>query len=1007
MFRFVLVVLLALVVVSHVDAASLQLNRQFSDHMVLQQGKPGVIRGTATAGVKISVSFAGQEHVTEADADGNWSVTLMPMPANAKGQALTVSAGREKITRKDVLVGDVVLVALQTSVDISLGHTPEGITAAKAHASNPRYRAISIQTLAAAHPQDDLAAEATSGWQIVSPESARQMSAIAYYLGANLVADADVPVGIVDVNLGAAFPIGWLSRETLLDTETLYGRRDVNALVRRFDKLVAFVEQGEALPPRSAVTEDVLLSYAIFPSGGYNAVLHPLRGFALKAALVQLGNNYPHMIYTELERTGKQFDRDELNRAYVQTYDIRKDGWRISPITTPRIPRAWRRVFGDEDLPVGLILPPSSDLGTLAAYHCEVRELHRLTAEENPGVGLILPAMDHEPFSSQPRDAGLVATRALAWLQGSVLQKGDTVPTGPLFDRLEANYNVATIFFKAGTARGLKAAAGALDYFEAADVDGVYSPVEASIAGETIRVRSDVVNRIVHVRYNWNSRPDQGLVNAAGLPAIPFRSQKADFAWLLRHDDNDLPMEYFTPANEWEPNEVALISGHLKTHGYDNFTGWVGPVGMRTGPFGPNMGVREVKAGSPADGRILAGDMIYSANGQMLGDKAWEVMAAAVTASETRAGNGKLVLGVRRGGRNIDVEITLAVMGSYSATAPYDCPKTERIITNLENWLVSNGASGGFLNTDALFLLATGNPELQGFVRRFVYEKMRRMNPDQPIDPTKAGKSWHNSADAFLLGEYYLATGDASVLPYLKHSVDRLAATMQPGGGWRHNFPGGPNYGLIPNAGLPGVMGMYYAKLAGVDLNSEAYETALAFYHDDQASTGHMIYGMGVRRPVPVPLDPATMAAGKLSTYNGGLSAGGILMRMTGQDRAAHLCSLISAHAWNNTFDGHGGNFWNNFWTPLGAYDHGREAFLHFWQNHRWYREMNRMYDGSLIINQGGGAGAGTGVALVAPRARLQIVGAPASPFVENPPELLVPALSAYRAREYAKAAEL
>ncbi len=988
-----------------VRAGELRLSRYFSDPLVLQREKPNVIRGFAAPRAAVTVSFGGQEKTVAAGADGAWAVALDPMPASATPRALAVKSGRETVALNDVLVGDVFLVALQTSVDLSLGATPEGRAAAAAHPNAARLRAISIRTAPAGAPQADLAPEATTGWTAINRESALRLSAAAYYLGRDLAAEADAPIGIVDLHLGPAFPVSWLSRESLLETEKFYGKTDVPGLVRRFDALLERKAKGEPLPPKESVTDDTLLTYAIFPAGGYNAVLHPLRGLALKAALVQLGNDYPHMIYSELERAGRQFDREELNRAYVQTYDFRKTGWRMAPVTTPRIPREWRAVFGDSALPFGLILPPGSDLATLAAHHREMRELHRRTAEENPGVGLILPGMENIPFSAQPADAALLAQRCLHWIRGAVLGRADAPATGPLFERLEPNFNEAVIRFKEGTARGLQAKAGALGFFEAAGVESEYRPVDAVIEGETIRVRSDALSRIAHVRYNWNDRPNAGLVNAAGLPALPFRSEKADYVWFHTHDDNDLPMEYSTPANEWPPSDVALISGHLKTHGYTNFSGWLGPIGVRTGPFGPNMGVREVKAGSPADGKLFVGDMIYSVNGMPVGAKAWEAMSAAITESETREMNGRLTLGVRRRGENLDVEITLPVMGRYSATAPYDCPKTEKIIANLEKWVVSRGADAGFLNTDALFLLATGNPELLGYVRRVVYKKMAGMKLTYPIDPSKAGKSWHNSADALLFGEYYLATGDRNVLPHLKYVCDRLAATMQPGGGWRHNYPGGPTYGLIPNAGLPGVMGMHFAKVAGMDIDFDAYRQAVYFYQHQQADTGFMIYGIGVQRPDPAPLDPDAMAAGKLSTYNGGLSAAGILMKLVGDTRAAHLCSLISAFAWNNTFDGHGGNFWNNFWTPLGAHAHGRPAFVHFWKNHLWYRELNRMYDGSLIQHENGDVGAGTGIALAAPRRRLQILGAPPSPFAADAPESLKPAIADYTARDYAACA--
>ncbi|MDP6360669.1 MAG: DUF6288 domain-containing protein, partial [Planctomycetota bacterium] len=367
---------------------------------------------------------------------------------------------------------------------------------------------------------------------------------------------------------------------------------------------------------------------------------------------------------------------------------------------------------------------------------------------------------------------------------------------------------------------------------------------------------------------------------------------------------------------------------------------------------------------------------------------------------------GKLLLGVRRDGKNIDVEVTLKVMSTYSSTAPYDCPKTEKIIANLEEWLAARGGGatrgGGFLGSDALFLLGSGNPKYQGLVRRVIYSKMASVDPTKRFEPTRAGKSWYNSADAILFGEYFHATGDRNVLPYLKNACDRLAATQQPIGGWRHNFPGGSTYGLIPNAGIPGVIGMNLAKAAGLDIDMKAYELGVRHFREKRAETGTMIYGLGgCQRETPPQIDPAAMAAGKLETYNGGLSAAGILMGLEGHTRAAHLCSLISAYAFNNTFGGHGGNFWNNFWTPLGAHAHGRSAFIHFMNGHRWYRECNRMFDGSLINNENERVGGGHGLALVAPRQRLRITGAPKSPFAADAPEFLKPALAAHAKKDY------
>lgn len=990
------------------EADGIQLGSPFDDGAVLQRNAKLPIWGWADAGDKVTVSFAGQQAEATAADDGSWRVELPALEASSTPRKMTVAtvAGNKEVI-EDLVIGDVWLFARQTSIDISLGRDKTGARVAAKHKPHNLFRAMRIQTIPSATPRKTLASKATSGWSRVDEATAKKMSAAAYFFGRDLAAKNQIPIGIVDLNLGSAFPVSWLSKEALRETERLYGRSDVPRMIKRFDKLFELKAAGKPLPNKEVVKTDIA-EYAICPATGYNAALHPLRGLALKGMLIQLGNDYPYMIYSQLEEEGKQFDRDELDRAYVQTYDIRKNGWRMEPVTTPRIPREWRKTFADAKLPVGLILPPGSALNTLGVHHREMRELHRQTAEKEPAVSVILPGSENIPFSAQPKDEALLGERCLKWAQGTVYEKAETIPAGPVFKKLETNFNEATIHFKDGTAEGLRARGDALDYFEAAAVEGEYSPVKATVDGDTIHIKSDTVNRITRVRYNWNKRPDQGLINEAGLPAVPFRTEDAQYQWFVRNTEKDLPLEYSTPANEWKGGDVTLVNGQLKTHGYPNFTGWLGPVGIQTGPFGPNMGVREVKSGSPADGKLFVGDIIYSANGNMLGDKAWLVMANAITESETKDAGGELVLGIRRDGKNIDVTVNLEVMGTYSSTAPYDCPKTEKIISDLEDWVVSEGGGAGFLNTNAIFLLATGNPEVLGFVRRVIYNRMARMDPNKPIEPTKGMKSWHSSAHAFLFGEYYLATGDRNVLPYLKWFCDRLAATQNPLGGWRHNYPGGDTYGLIPNAGLPGVMGMHFAKEAGVDIDMESYHLGVKHFGDKRAETGFLIYGLGgCQREKPPVFDPEKMANGKLSTYNGGLSAAGILMEFVDKYRAAHLCSLISAFAWNNTFGGHGGNFWNNFWTPLGAHQHGRKAFIHFWKNHRWYRECNRIYDGSLIQRASGKVGAGPGVALVAPRKRIQVVGAPTSPFTTNAPEYLKPAIEAHAEKDYAECEKL
>jgi sialate O-acetylesterase len=602
-------------------AADLQLNRYFSDNMVLQRDKPATIRGTAPAGATVTVTFGKQTKTAKAAADGSWAVALDAMPTNATGQDLVVTASTGgNVSIKNVVVGDVFMFARQTTIDISLARDAQGKKLAAAHGNTPNLRAIQIKTIPAIQPQAQLADKATSGWAAVTPDNAKTMSAAAYLFARDLDKQVEVPIGVIDLNMGGHFPIGWLSREALLQTESLLGRSDVPGMLKRLENLAELEAKGEPFPRKEVIKANPV-AYPLYPAAGYNAVLHPLRGTALKGMVLQIGGNYPYLPYTLLRQTGENLDRTLLNEAYVKTYDIRKNGHRMDPFTTPRVPREWRKALGDDKLPIGLVMAPGSALATMGQHSVEMRELQRQMSLDNPNVSIIVPNMEAVPFSVQPQDEAVLAKRSLHWALGDVYGEGPGVASGPLIDRVEMAGDNATVYFKAGTAKGLKAITDKITGFEVAGVEGDYIPAMAKISGDTVKIETDKIGRIARVRYNWRHFPKNELVNAAGLPAVPFRTERAKYDWFHTHSENDLPMEYYTPASEWKGGDVTLVNGRIKTFGYMNFAGWLGPVGVRVGPFGPNMGVRDVLIGSPAESKLKVGDVIYSANGKMLGEE--------------------------------------------------------------------------------------------------------------------------------------------------------------------------------------------------------------------------------------------------------------------------------------------------------------------------------------------------------------------------------------------------
>ena len=131
--------------------------RFFSDHMVLQRDKPQRVNGFAASGASVSVSFAGQQKTATADANGQWSVTLDPLPVQTQAQTMTLKAGTESVAINDILVGDLVLFARQTSIDVTLGGNRALRETVEKAKPNPWLRAVSINAIPAMEPQADLA----------------------------------------------------------------------------------------------------------------------------------------------------------------------------------------------------------------------------------------------------------------------------------------------------------------------------------------------------------------------------------------------------------------------------------------------------------------------------------------------------------------------------------------------------------------------------------------------------------------------------------------------------------------------------------------------------------------------------------------------------------------------------------------------------------------------------------------------------------------------------------
>ena len=97
----------------------LELNKLFSDHMVLQQQEEVSLWGKNTPNQKVTISATwGEEVSTESDSEGKWKVNIATPEAGGP-YAINIGTKDTTIVIKDVLIGEVWLASGQSNMEMT------------------------------------------------------------------------------------------------------------------------------------------------------------------------------------------------------------------------------------------------------------------------------------------------------------------------------------------------------------------------------------------------------------------------------------------------------------------------------------------------------------------------------------------------------------------------------------------------------------------------------------------------------------------------------------------------------------------------------------------------------------------------------------------------------------------------------------------------------------------------------------------------------------------------
>jgi sialate O-acetylesterase len=154
------------------------------------------------------------------------------------------------------------------------------------------------------------------------------------------------------------------------------------------------------------------------------------------------------------------------------------------------------------------------------------------TKVKNAGVAVITDVGDKDDIHPQKKEpvGARLALLALANTYGKKIEF-----SGPAYKSVSIEGNKAVLNFD-HVAGGLAASEfsmfgaenvgkdGKLVGFAVAGDDKVFHSASAEIVGDTVVVSCEQVSKPTAVRYGWKNFPSCNLVNKAGLPASPFRT---------------------------------------------------------------------------------------------------------------------------------------------------------------------------------------------------------------------------------------------------------------------------------------------------------------------------------------------------------------------------------------------------------------------------------------------------------------------------------------------------
>lgn len=470
--------------------ADVKVPNVFSDHMVLQQGQANRVWGSAEAGEAVVVSIGDQKHETKANEQGKWSVSLAALPAGGPHE-LTI-AGKNTITIKDVLVGEVWICSGQSNMQWSVNASNDP-DLERLSAKNDQIRMINFPQVGV---QEPVWSHDERRWMVCSPETVGNFSAVGYFFGRQLQQTLGVPVGLINNAWGGSAAEAWVPRN-VLEADAQY-----TPLMERWKQNEARFKELSEKKDLSEEEKKQLngmrgqMGGNSRPGNIYNGVLKSHLGYGIRGAIWYQGES----------NAGRAYQYRELFPLMIST---------------------WRSEWGQGDFPfywVQLADFKAENPNPAESDWAELREAQTMTMGvlENTGQAVIIDIGEGKDI--HPKNKVDVGRRLARWALAK--DYGINIAyRSPQYKSAEKSGNKMIITFDSINGGWRPFDVNEPRGFAIAGEDKKFVWAKAKILPDgRIEVSADEVQDPTSVRYGWADNPVCNMFDNAGLPLTPFRT---------------------------------------------------------------------------------------------------------------------------------------------------------------------------------------------------------------------------------------------------------------------------------------------------------------------------------------------------------------------------------------------------------------------------------------------------------------------------------------------------